>query len=268
MLIHEEDAQTLRMLGFTHSQAKVYLILAALHQADGKTIWKHSGVARQDIYRVLNELQEKGLVEKAIGARPTEYRPVKIEDALSILLLEKAKEYKETEEKSRELLRKFVNTQIVSPEEENPFVLVPGKAIIIKKLRESLQKAQFSVDTITIQQRFSQAVLEFADDYRDALKRGVKIRIATEKHLPETKALKTVRTLKMNPRFELRNVPDSPEAIVSIFDGKEAFFSMSATAHLDRSSGLWSKNTGFVALARTYFEMKWREGLEENLPRE
>jgi len=59
----------------------------------GKTIGEMSGVARQDIQCVLNELQEKGLIEKII-MMPTEYQATPIEVGVSVLLKQKSREYK------------------------------------------------------------------------------------------------------------------------------------------------------------------------------
>ncbi|MEJ5326773.1 MAG: helix-turn-helix domain-containing protein [Candidatus Bathyarchaeia archaeon] len=89
-MVEEELVQILTRLGLTISQVKVYLGLIGLKQASGKVIAKHSKMARQEVYRVLAELQEKSLVEKIIS-RPTEFKPVSIEDCLSILVASKKK---------------------------------------------------------------------------------------------------------------------------------------------------------------------------------
>lgn len=100
MIFHEEDAETLAAIGLTSTQAKVYLTLASLRQAKARTIYKNSGVPRQDIYRILTELEGKSLVEKIIAA-PTEFRAIPLQDGLSVLLKHKAHEYKEIEKKQR-----------------------------------------------------------------------------------------------------------------------------------------------------------------------
>jgi sugar-specific transcriptional regulator TrmB len=61
-MVEEEFVQILTRLGLTISQAKVYLALLELKKATGKITAKHSEVARQEAYRVLGELQEKGRV--------------------------------------------------------------------------------------------------------------------------------------------------------------------------------------------------------------
>ena len=68
MATNEQDVENLVAIGLTITQAKVYLTLAHLGTAKAKAIWKDSEVARQDIYRVLSELEQKTLVEKIFGA--------------------------------------------------------------------------------------------------------------------------------------------------------------------------------------------------------
>ena len=50
---------------------------------------------------------------------------------------------------------------------------------------------------------------------------------------------------------------------MSIFDRKQAFVTVSATAHLTGTESLWSNNTSFIALAQAYFESKWNNSIEE-----
>jgi sugar-specific transcriptional regulator TrmB len=90
LLIDEESVQSLSRLGLSTSQVKVYLALLELEKATAKTIAKHSKVARQEAYRVLAELQEKGLVEKIIEI-PTKFKPIPIEDCIYLLIERKKK---------------------------------------------------------------------------------------------------------------------------------------------------------------------------------
>ena len=91
MLLQEETVQTLVNLELTVLQAKVYLALVKLGTSTGRTTAKAAKVASQDVYRVLTELQEKGLVEKII-AKPNKYRPIPLKDGLSMLLQRRNKQ--------------------------------------------------------------------------------------------------------------------------------------------------------------------------------
>jgi sugar-specific transcriptional regulator TrmB len=60
MDLNDHDTEALIALGLNSTQAKVYLALLSLGQSKAQTIWKTSGVNRQDIYRTLNDLEEEG----------------------------------------------------------------------------------------------------------------------------------------------------------------------------------------------------------------
>ena len=81
-----DDAQTLMHLGLTSSQAKVYLALLRLaSDSKGNTIAKIADVPRQDVYRLLAELQQIGIVQKAL-VKPATFKSAPAEETVSILL--------------------------------------------------------------------------------------------------------------------------------------------------------------------------------------
>src|SRR5665647_2316714 len=74
LTINREEIGVLESLGLSSIQAKAYLALTRLGRAKAGEIGKNAGVARQDVYRVLDKLQESGLIEKIVCS-PTEYVP-------------------------------------------------------------------------------------------------------------------------------------------------------------------------------------------------
>ena len=121
-MLQTEDINGLACLGLTVLQAKVYLTLVNQKKATIKKISQISGVARQEIYRVICELQERGLVEKVI-AKPTEYIPVPIQDGIKILVDRKHKESSESNKKAMKLLKKYKNNIVASESLEELILL-------------------------------------------------------------------------------------------------------------------------------------------------
>ena len=63
--IKEDDLEVFLNLGLTQNQAKVYLALLKLGmESNASSLFQISGVSRQDVYRVLLELEKLGIVEK------------------------------------------------------------------------------------------------------------------------------------------------------------------------------------------------------------
>ncbi|MFB3888985.1 MAG: TrmB family transcriptional regulator [Candidatus Bathyarchaeia archaeon] len=253
----EERIETLMQLGLTLNQARLYIALTQLSQATAKELSAKARMSRQDIYRVMPELERASLVERIVTL-PTLFRAFPVESGISILLKRKIAEQNQLRKRTEELLCDVKSNHVNdASHEESQFVIVPGGETIIQRLRESVQKAQRTVESVTVRKRFSQVLLEFHEDYEKALARGVRIRIVTEKALPEGEALKIAGTLMKSPLFEVRTLSNSPKAMVSIFDGKEAFVKISTTVHLKGTPALWSNDGSFVVLAQNYFECNW-----------
>ncbi len=81
-----QGEKTLRELGLTSSQARVYLTLVKLgNYSTVKTINDFSKVARQDVYRTLTELRDFSLVEMVIG-NPAMFRAIPLQETITILV--------------------------------------------------------------------------------------------------------------------------------------------------------------------------------------
>jgi sugar-specific transcriptional regulator TrmB len=67
-IIQEDLAKDLAIFGFTLNQAKVYLTIVRAGSISVGKIAESSKLYRQDIYKILPKLQEKGLITKTLGA--------------------------------------------------------------------------------------------------------------------------------------------------------------------------------------------------------
>ena len=86
-----EDIKILRDLGLTLSQAKVYFVAANLGNAKAKDLREGSGIGRQELYRILDELLEIGLIERQISS-PALFRSTPLSKGTLILLERKQAE--------------------------------------------------------------------------------------------------------------------------------------------------------------------------------
>lgn len=267
LVIEEEDVQTLTHLGLTISQAKVYLTLLALEKATGKIIAKHSKVARQEAYRILDELQEKGLVEKIIDM-PTEFKPIPIEDCIHILIESKKNEISETQKKATSLLRKIKkknsHTKAQLQENASQFILVPEKEVI-RRTRRNIENTQKSLDIITTLNRFKPGIFNFDEVDKKALERGVKFRLIINKPEDENSLTEIVKAVTKNPLFDLRYINPPPLAAIAIYDKRKMIIAISATAAINEVPMLMSNNPSLLAIVQSYFETMWLTAMKSNL---
>ena len=162
--------------------------------------------------------------------------------------------------KTKEMISDLQNTPAKGVQEANAeFSLIFGKESIIQGIKEKLLKTQISLCVVTSQDRFSARLLEFEKSYRKMLKKGVKISIATNRHVPHEKALKIIQNLMEDSNFKVKYFDGVPSTIVTIFDNKEASVTLSETATDVVASAVWSNNPCFVALVQSYFEDKWNQ---------
>jgi len=265
MLIAEDErVQTLTRLGLTSCQARVYLALAHSGMSTAKTISKVSKVTREDVYRILPQLQKLGLVEKAITA-PTMFKVIPIQDGLSILMERKIEETDELQKKTKELLQKFKenNAKTTLQEEEPQLTLIPEKEAILLRTRDLIENAQTSIDVVTSWKRFPHGMRVYAEALKKALKRGVKIRIVIEQPEDENSLLKTIQAFNENLSFNVRYIPTNPTSVVMVYDEKEVFIVTSPTALILESPALWSNSLSLVRLAQNYFDIVWATSVRD-----
>ncbi|NMC69021.1 MAG: TrmB family transcriptional regulator [Myxococcales bacterium] len=82
--LEERIVAAMQRLGFTSSDARIYLALLKRHPATGYELAAGSGVPRSAIYNTLSRLESRGLAN-AVHGRPVRYRPLDPERLLAQL---------------------------------------------------------------------------------------------------------------------------------------------------------------------------------------
>jgi len=220
---------------------------------------KKVDVSKPDVYRVLGNLQKRGLVEKIIS-NPSVFRAVPIDQSLSMLFQRKEREFNNLRQETERLRLNFENSKIVEPfrDEDHQFILIPEKGAEIEKRRKILKASNQSMDVINLWKRFSKTSYAYADDDIRALQRGIKIRAITEK--PTAKRIPSFfKEFKKSGSFAIKYLPYPPHAVVTIYDRKEALLATSPSAGLGETPILWTNNASLLAVMQEYFEMLWAQ---------
>ncbi len=240
------------------NEAKAYLTLVRTGSSCAQRIAGISHITRQDVYRVMNNLEQSGLVETVIG-RPLIYRPVSIDRITHDLAERKYAKHQELKRRTRDLLSKLGSVHVEKKADESgpSLKLVKGREATLLKLEEALKMTKTSVEMITTHKRFSAAIFEFKNTFETALKRGVCIRMAMWKTELQEPTIQTIQGLMNEGSFELRLFDSVPESVVSIFDGIEVSVVVGAPAQTFGAAVMWSRNKSLVALARGHFRNIW-----------
>lgn len=258
----DEAVQTLTSLGLTSCQARVYLALVQSGISTAKTISKVSNVARQDTYRITAGLQKLGLVEKTI-TKPVMFRAVPIKDGLSILLEKRSGETLELQKKTRELIN--ILKERVKPafqQEEVQFALISGREALINEAKKAIEKAQTSIELVTSSKMFFPWVISQEKLYKEAVERGVKIRLIIDKPEDNQKLPDILQTLKKDSSFRIKYVPTLPLSRMGVYDRKDVYINTSTVAVFKAAPVLWTNNPNLLTALQDFFEILWLTAME------
>jgi sugar-specific transcriptional regulator TrmB len=265
--VEEEATQILNRLGLTSAQAKVYLTLLRLEQATAKAISNNSKVARQEVYRVLVELEKKSLVERIIAV-PNEFKPVSIENGLSFLIGEKRKEISEIQKEANTLSTKLKT--LLKPRENkretatgaSEFVLIPESKALLLRMEKAVEDAQTGIEVIYPKEPFLQVLFNLSDKFKEALDRRVKIRCLLNEPLDTNAWSATVQAIVENPLFEIRITSETPKENFWIFDEKEVLVSTCAVYDYKQVPVLWTTATPLIGISENYFNTLWKKAVK------
>jgi len=132
--------------GLTEIQAKVYYQLLRLRRTPSTKIAKELGIHRSEVYRVLRELSEKGIVTEHKNGRPILFTPTPPEDALDILIQERTKTLQRLKDNAPKLTA-WLNSQTKIKKIKLSILLVDDDETIRRTLSRALEGEGFKVDT-------------------------------------------------------------------------------------------------------------------------
>lgn len=259
--LRESETQALLNLGLNATQARVYLCLAILGNANAKTLTECSKVQRQDIYRVLNELFELGLIQKELG-KPTNFRAMPVKYGLNILahrLDRKTRIAHKTAAKALSGFGKYIvakNSQTLSN-----LVLVPEQEPIVLKAQELLNSASYSLQVLSPAKNLFPWILEQKNLFRKALKRNVKFQFITDRTENGKALSQSLAVFRNNTDFELRMSPEPLAVSFGVYDRKKLIIELSAAEGYLQSQALVSENFCLLELALSYFESAWNKAM-------
>ncbi len=259
-----EDVQVLIDLGLTSLQARVYLALSSLGNATMKSVAKVSGIARQDIYRIIPQLHKLGLAEKIV-ATPSRYKATPLDDGVNVLLRHKSLEYSRLQTKTVELIENFRYVAEKSPprEDDSKFLIISEKKLLYKTLDKKNSVVQTNL-LVSGTWESTRGALFGGGSFRfkDALKRGVMIRWITEEHEEDQSTIKPLQKLVKNPLFEIRYFAPPIPLQAAIYDKKEVVMCIATLPSSDVTS-ISSNSAMFVRVALNYWEEVWNASLKD-----
>lgn len=102
----ERVLKTLEGLGLSKTDAKVYIYLAKKGPTDGRQLVIDLQVKKQQLYPILGNLKNKGLVSST-GRKPALFSAIAFEEVIELLIKIKDEQVKVIKQTKRELLENW-----------------------------------------------------------------------------------------------------------------------------------------------------------------
>ncbi|MEE9525383.1 MAG: helix-turn-helix domain-containing protein, partial [Candidatus Woesearchaeota archaeon] len=110
--------ETLKKVGLTTQESRVYLKLLTLQEARTGLLCKETKIASSNIYKILDSLIKKGLVSYRVQNNIKVFMPSSPE-ALNELFLKKEKKLEQERKEINQAIAKLKTKKITSPPESN-----------------------------------------------------------------------------------------------------------------------------------------------------
>ena len=139
MSLDANAVQTLTQFGMTILEARIYITLCKYGSLNTRELSKLAKTSRPDVYRVLDRLQNNGLIERIIE-KPARFEAVPLEKGIGFLLHRRETEHETLVAKAEELLSTFK----AKSHGEKPlkpatpqFIMIPQKETVVRRIKDA-----------------------------------------------------------------------------------------------------------------------------------
>lgn len=258
-MIKDEAVQTLVNLGLTVLQAKTYLALAKLDTSTGRTTAKAANIHPSDIYRILAELKEKGLVKKIVS-KPNKYSAVTLPEGSLMLLHQREKQTLKIKETINQMCKYYtVPDERQNNDESNEFILELYGKTCLNKFEKMVETAQTSLDLMA---NYNEAMMYTSECVIKSLfknlNNGVKIRQIFNLSQERPKAQNWfVKIQKKTPTYQARFL-DCSNPVTLVIKDNEVLVGLGNDVKREQPH-LWSNNPVLVQIIKGWYNSLWEE---------
>ena len=251
-----EGLQYLMQLGLTGIQANIYLNLLLYGKAEARTIAFRTKSPRTEVYRALNELQEKGLVDRELGSH-LKFTAVPPSLGLQAYIDSKIDDINQMKINLKKFSLEFESNQDLDPEREYKIISIEGRRRIIAKIRQQHDAAKLSIDIISFLPRFIYVANRCMENYNKAVERGVKYRIIIGLPNDSEDLPREIKEAHKNKNTEVKRIVGSLPINSVIFDKEQMNFSYYPDRRIAESPLMVTNHPCLVGFAIDSFQRTW-----------
>ena len=263
----EETANELTEFGLTKNQAKTYITITALGLASASEVAALSKIRREEIYRILPELEKSGIITKKLKT-PRKFSATQPELTIQLLVKNKLKTMKEEidtlKQKQGSLTSKLNAIKLPTKQSNNDCsVEVIYQQQVSTKLTEIAQNAKKHLDIIAPPEDLKLVYINRPRNLMEKVLKNIKIRVITEKRELDALIKEIIQFSKAhNNPIELEQIEKPPFKLI-IRDDKEAMWSEFQPKN-ENSQTFWTDDFTQIAILKTSFESLWQKTTTKN----
>lgn len=247
----EKIQKTLKNLGFTETESKIYITGLAYDAIGVTKLSKLTGIQRTTIYHAIETLEQKGLISKRVQSGKLNFSMVSPEELESVLN-QKIADLERCRPEIKEIMP-FLSQKVPAGENARiyQFEGIQGIKTVVE---EALYCKSRTWDIIAPAKNFfSEFDKQYARYYSQQRKlNGIKSRTLWESKPGSTMSLSSEERKQRNPRILPKAMHGRFSSVVIIFDDKVALISS-----LVERSAVIIKSKDFSQTIGTMFEGLW-----------
>ena len=256
--------EKLEAFGLSAKEAHLYVILLKYGPKTTGELAKLLHSYRVDIYRLVETLSEKGMVEESVE-KPTKYAAVAVEAALTGAMMQHAYELRwmeDNRDQVLELAQEYLSSEAFT-DDLYTFKVIKGRSNTLAIMEQLVNTAEariiFISSLIGISILSTSGILEHCIN---AVEKGVRVRFVTE-ILPRD--ISSVREA-LAGGIEVRHYDNYAGMRYLVADTRESLTTITfdALRHGKDASdtAFWTNSPEFAQYLEASFELLWNEGVE------
>lgn len=249
---------TLSRFGLIRNEIRVYLYLARAGERKASEIAEAISLHRTETYRILRDLEKKGLVYSAFE-KPLKFTAVPLEKAIDLLLDAQKMKIKLLEKEKMSLVELWMSVpqQKVEDSKKEIFQILEGGQQMILKANELLRKATDEIQIFAPSEYLAQL---YHSDFTDNLKRRsgkLKISLLTENSVKSRFFVEQMSWAAHKCRMvDASNIPcfiivDKKELLIAVQKSDEE--SEGVEKKRSKAVALWTNYIAFVEILEMLF---------------
>jgi sugar-specific transcriptional regulator TrmB len=255
----------LKDFGLTENESEVYIYLSKSCMQKAGTISKRLNMHKAQVYRILNNLRRKGLVESTFEA-PMRFEAVHFKSFLDLMIKTKREEIDLLEENKEELFAHWNSITCVDCPvfRSGRFMIIEGRNNLYSMFFQIIEKAKIEVLAVTEALGLIQTVRMGLFDVLE--KNKTKFRFLTTITKDNLRKIKPIleRLTTINSNFTVNHVDwvsgifphfiirDNDEAIIFLAPEKESLMDKK------NETGIWTDKPA-VFYVKSFFETLWQK---------